>query len=54
MKGMRLLPAILMLLLIGSVNVISLQDCFASHTDNGNVFKKVSPLLIKQSGLWRL
>lgn len=36
MKGMRILPAILMLLLIGSVCVISLQDCFASHTDTGN------------------
>ena len=36
MKGMRLLPVILMLLLIGSVCAISLQDCFASHTDNGN------------------
>lgn len=36
MKEMRLLPVILMLLLIGSVCAISLQDCFASHTDNGN------------------
>lgn len=36
MKGMRLLPAILMLLLIGCVCVICLQDCFASHTDKGN------------------
>ena len=36
MKGMRLLPVILMLLLISSVCAISLQDCFASHTDNGN------------------
>ena len=36
MKGMRLLPAILVLLLIGSVCAISLQNCFASHSDNGN------------------
>ena len=33
MKVMILLPAILMLFLIGSVCVISLQDCFASHSD---------------------
>ena len=36
MKGMRLLPAILMLLLIGCVCVICLQDSFTSHTDKGN------------------
>ena len=36
MKGMRLLPAILMLLLIVSFCAISLQNCFASHTDYGN------------------
>lgn len=36
MKGMRLLPAILMLLLIGGVCAVSLQDCFASHHDTGN------------------
>lgn len=36
MKGMRLLPAILMLLLIGGVCATSLQDCFASDPDTGN------------------
>jgi len=36
MKGMRLLPAILMLLLIVGVCATSLQDCFASDLDTGN------------------
>lgn len=36
MKGMRLLPAILMLLLIVGVCATSLQDCFASDPDTGN------------------
>ena len=33
MKGMRFLPVILMLVLIGSVCATSLCDCFTSHSD---------------------
>ena len=33
MKGMRLLPALLSLLLIGSVCAVGLQKCFASHSE---------------------
>ena len=36
MKGMRFLPAILMLLLIGGVCAMNLQDCFDFRSDKGN------------------